>query len=154
MKVKTRLFGEIEIDENKIISFENGIMGFEHCRRFLLVHDVQNENNSVISWLQSIEEPELSLTVIDPLVIKPDYNPVVEDELLKSIDEMKHNDMLVLVTLTVPADLSKMTANLKAPIVINASSLKACQIIVDNEEYKVRFPVYDILKGADRKDGE
>ena len=85
------------------------------------------------------------MPVVDPLAVKPDYNPEVEDELLKPIVELYPEAVLVLVTMTVPKDITKMTVNLQAPIVINADEKKACQIIVDTDKYPVRFPIYDIL---------
>ena len=56
------------------------------------------------------------------------------------------------MTLTVPSDLTKMTCNLKAPIIINTDTMKGIQLIADNEDYLVRYPIYDLLQS--RKDGE
>ena len=92
------------------------------------------------------------MPVVDPLAVKPDYNPEVEDELLKEIGNLDPESVLVLVTMTVPKDLTKMTVNLQAPIVINADEKKACQIIVDTEKYPVRFPIYDIIENM-KKEG-
>ena len=86
------------------------------------------------------------MPVMDPLAVKPDYNPTVEDELLKPLGKLDPEEILVLVTLTVPSDLTKMSINLQAPIVVNAAEKRACQIIVDSELYPVRFPIYDILQ--------
>ena len=93
------------------------------------------------------------MPVMDPLVIKPDYNPEVEDELLKPLGEWNPDDILVLVTMTVPSDITKMTVNLQAPIIVNAEGKKACQIIVDVDKYPVRFPIYDIMKEM-KKEGK
>ncbi len=93
------------------------------------------------------------MPVIDPLLVMPGYNPQVEDELLKPIGNLDSDQLLVLVTLTVPRDLTKMTVNLKAPIVVNAAQRKACQIIAEGDEYIVKYPIYDILQ-ASKKAGE
>ena len=135
MKITTKLFGEIEAAEDKIIEFSAGIIGFPKMQHFLLIHDIENEK-SRISWLQSVEEPEFAMPVIDPLV---------EDEMLSALGDLDSSDMLVLVTVTVPADIRKMTANFKAPVIINAANQKACQIIVEDEKYEVKHPVYDLL---------
>ena len=92
------------------------------------------------------------MPVMDPLVVMPDYNPEVEDEMLKKLGEITPDNLLVLVTVTVPSDLTKMTVNLQGPIVINADTRKACQVIVDGDAYQVKFPIYEILKA--RKAGE
>lgn len=145
MKVETRLFGAIEIDEEKILNFPGGIVGFPELTQFAIVHDDEKGPNA-IRWMQSLQETNFAMPVIDPLVVLPQYNPSVEDELLKGIGELTEDNTLVLVTITVPSELTKMTVNLQAPFIINADTRKACQVIVDPDKYQVRFPIYDILK--------
>ena len=82
----------------------------------------------------------------DPLHVQEDYNPEVEDDVLEDIKPISDENMLVLVTLTVPHDLTKMTANLKGPFIINADTRKGCQVILDDDKYQIKFPIYDILK--------
>ncbi len=151
-KVITKLFGEIGIDEQKVITFPEGIIGFGQLKRFLLIHDSEMENRK-IAWLQSIDEPAFALPVMDPLVIKPDYNPVIEDELLNNIGEKTENELFVVVILKVPSDITNMTVNLKAPVIINPDTRLGCQILADNEDYQIKYPIYDILKGM-KKEGE
>ena len=145
MKVNTRLFGEIDVVEDRIINFTTGIMGFEEYTHYTLIFNAEKKGN--IMWLQSLDEPELAFTVMDPMKIVPEYNPVVEDEWLTSLGEVENeDDYFLLSVVTVPSDLTKMTANLKAPIVINMKTMKACQIIVNNDDYEVRYNVYDYVK--------
>ncbi|MBQ8526946.1 MAG: flagellar assembly protein FliW [Lachnospiraceae bacterium] len=150
MEVNTRIFGMIDIEEDKLIHFVNGIVGFPELTTFALIHD--NEKKGGVQWLQSMQEPQFAIPVMNPLDILADYNPKVEDELLKPIGGLDPENMLVLVTVAVPSDLTKMTVNLRGPIVINANNRKACQVITEGEEYQVKFPIYDILKS--RKAGE
>lgn len=147
MKVNTRIFGEIEVDEKKFLHFEDGILGFPDLKRFMLIHDEESSGKNLISWMQSIEEPGFAMPVLDPLKICPDYNPEVEDELLKTLGEIKGEEILVLTTVTVPSEIEKMTSNLKAPFIINTDNLKACQIILEDEQYLIKYPIYEILKG-------
>ena len=151
MKANTKYFGMVDIDEEKVLTFSDGLIGLEDYKKFAVINDIENEN-ATISWLQSLEEPGFALPIIDPLLIKRDYDPVVEDEWLESIG--KEEDYFVLVTLTVPEDIEKMTANLKAPIVVNMNTRKGAQIIVENQDYSVRYPIYEILKAAKEKAGE
>lgn len=150
MEVNTRIFGTIDIEDDKLIQFVNGIVGFPQLTTFALIHD--NEKNGGIQWLQSMQEPQFAIPVMNPLDILEDYNPQVEDELLKPIGGLDSENMLVLVTVAVPSDLTKMSVNLRGPIVINAENRKACQVITEGEEYQVKFPIYDIIKS--RKAGE
>ena len=151
MKINTKVFGEIEIADDKIIHFPSGIIGFPDLTDFALVHD-EEKGIGAIHWLQSIQEPAFAMPVMDPLLVRPNYNPQVDDELLKRIGELVPDELLVLVTVTVPADLTKMSVNLRGPIIINAAEKKACQVIIDGDDYAVKFPIYDILNA--KKAGE
>ena len=153
MRINTRIFGEVEIDDTNIIRFANGIIGFPELKEFSLMHDAEKEDGSGVKWLQSLQEEGFAMPVMDPLVIMPDYNPQVEDELLKPIGSLDPDHMLVLVTLTVPSDIKKMSVNLRAPIVVHTDSRKACQVIVDDEKYPVKYPIYEMLQAA-KKAGE
>lgn len=155
MVVETKWFGTIEVGDDKIITFDRGLMGFEDYKKYTIVYDSEKEDSKTIMWLQSIEEKDFALPVMAPEYVFPGYDPVVEDELLLGLgDDIMNANLVVLVTLTVPSDLKKMTCNLKAPVVINADTLKGCQLIADNEEYLVRYPIYDILQDAKEKGGE
>ena len=143
MVIKTRIFGEVTVDDEKMIHFPNGIVGFPELQDFALIHDSEQGDQGGIRWMQSIQEPSFAMPVVDPLVAKEDYNPTVEDDLLKIIGECE--DPLVLVTITVPSDLTKMSVNLKAPLIINVDTKKAAQVILE-DDYPVKFFIYDILK--------
>ncbi|MBQ3517235.1 MAG: flagellar assembly protein FliW [Lachnospiraceae bacterium] len=151
MVINTRLFGEVTIDDNKMIYFPGGIVGFPDMKDFALIHDSEDGKEGSIHWLQSVQEPNFAMPVIDPLRVKTDYNPEADDELLSTIGEINPDELLVLVTITVPSDLTKMTVNLMAPFVINVATRKACQVIVDG--YEIKFPIYDILQKM-KKEGE
>lgn len=153
MQIKSRVFGEIEISENKIISFEKGLMGFEDNSRYALLYDSEKQNGKGIMWLQSLEDANLAFPVIDPLNILTEYKPVVEDELLADVGEYSSDsELLILCVLTVPADLTRMTANIKAPLVVNTVTKKGCQIIVNNDDYGVRYNVYDYIQKLKKED--
>ncbi|MBQ0027889.1 MAG: flagellar assembly protein FliW [Lachnospiraceae bacterium] len=149
MKITTRVFGEVDIEDSKIINFPGGIVGFPDLTDFALIHDADEDSNTPVRWMQSIQEPNFAMPVMDPLAICEDYNPVVEDELLKPIGNIDPESVLVLVTLTVPRDIKQMSVNLQAPFVINADERKAVQLIVDSEKYPIRYKIYDKLKKED-----
>lgn len=153
MKAATRLFGEIEIDESKIITFEDGIIGFPDMKKFTLIFDEEKEGRPSIFWLQSMDEPEIAFPVMDPLFVCETYNPSVEDELLKNLGTIKEDNLYVLVTVTVPQNIKELAVNLKAPIVINTDTRKASQIIVE-DDLPVRYRIYEILEEAKKKAGE
>ncbi len=146
MLVQTKHFGEIDLAEDKIIVFDNGIMGFEEYKRYAILYDMERETGGkkpAISWLQCLDLKELALPIISPTLVKEDYNPIVEDELLEGLGELTDENLAIFLVMTVPSDITRMTANLKAPIIINADTLKGCQIVAENADYEVRFPTYE-----------
>lgn len=152
MIIATKCFGEIEIDDEKIIEFESGILGFEQYKKYTLIFDSSLEEQPLISWLQCVDAPELALPVINPFVVKEDYNPVVEDEVLKVLGEVTDENLAVFIVLTVPGDVKKMTANLRAPILVNSDTRKGCQIITENQDDPIRYEVYDALANSKEKE--
>lgn len=154
MLVNTKYFGEIDLDENKVITFEHGIMGFEEYKRYTILYDLDEDDKATISWLQSLEEPGFALPVVNPLSVKSDYNPIIEDEVLNSLGEIVDENLVILLTLTVPNDITKMSVNLKAPFIINSDTRKGCQIIVENQDYEVKYNVYKGIQKLKEEKGE
>lgn len=153
MLIKTKHFGEINLDEDKIITFDEGILGFTDCKRYAIIYDNESGERPDITWLQNIEEPNLSIPVISPFLIRPDFNPTVEDALLSSLGNITADNLVVLVSVTVPNDVSKISANLKAPFVINAETKRGCQVIVDDADYEIKYYFYDQLKAIKAEKG-
>lgn len=152
MFIKTKIFGDVEISDDKILTFEDGIIGFPELKHFTLIHDEEKGKDAGIRYFQSIEEPAFAMPVMNPLMVCEDYNPQVSEEFLSSIGNISDENIVVLVTVTVPTDLTKMTVNLQGPIIINSDEKKGAQIIVEGGDYPVKFPIYEILKS--RKEDE
>lgn len=148
MKINTKIFGEIEISEEKIITFQDGIIGFPDLKRFALLHDEERGDRAGIRFLQSVDEPGFAMPVMSPLDVKPDYDPEVEDELLAGAGRISPENLLVLVTVSIPKDLTRMSVNLQGPFIINTDERRGCQLILDNGSYPVKFPIYDILQAG------
>lgn len=138
MKINTKFFGEIEIEEEKIINFPNGIIGFENLKRFVLI---DHPGSETIKWLQSVDDANISLPVADPTAFYPDYSPEISRDGLEIIGLKNIEDAVVLCVITVPADIQKATINLKAPVVLNPAHRLADQMIAENPEYKVKHPL-------------
>lgn len=153
MVIKTKYFGEIDLSDDKIITFENGIMGFESYQKFTLLFDEEEKEEVVIMWLQSVEEETLALPVINPLFVHETYNPEVNDELLTPLGDLTEENICILITLTVPNDPKEMTANLKAPLIINSDMKKGCQVIAENKEYEIRYKAFEMIKKTRQEKG-
>lgn len=145
MLVKTKFFGEVDLPEEKIITFDRGLIGLEDYKKFTILYDCEKEETN-ISWFQSVDDAAFAMPVIKPWLVKEDYNPVVEDELLQGMGELTEENLVILLTMNVPSDLKQMSVNLKAPLIINSDTRKGAQIIVENKDYEVKYKVYDILR--------
>lgn len=142
MKVKTRYFGEVEIGDEKIIHFEQGLFGFEDYKDFTILYDVEGDEDPFFSWLQCTSEEALAFPVVNPLKVDSQYNPMVEDALLENIGEMQEDDLVVLLIATVPSDVKKTSVNKKAPLIINAGTCKGVQIVAENQDYEVKHYLF------------
>ena len=134
MKFNTTRFGEIDMDEGKIITFPLGIPGFTELKRYVLL-----DYKEPIRWLHAVDDPDVAFIVTDPFTLFPDYNLKLDDDEENFLGIKDPAYVVVLVILT--ASESNLTANLKAPIVFNASNLKAAQILIDDERYSFKAPL-------------
>ena len=154
MKAVTRLFGTIDVADDKIITMERGMIGFPNLTHFALIFDEEKKDKKFkIMWLQSMDDGDVAFPVADPIQIKEDYKPLVNEELIAPLGEMNEENTYILVTVTVPKKVEDFSVNLKAPIVINMDTNKGAQIITE-DDYPVKFKVYDLLKGNTEKAGE
>ncbi|MCI7107697.1 MAG: flagellar assembly protein FliW [Agathobacter sp.] len=154
MKAKTRIFGDVEIADDKIITLEQGMIGFPDLNHFALIYDEEKGNDtSTIMWLQSMDEPDIAFPVMMPHLVKEDYDPKVSEEVIAPLGELTPDNTYLLVTVTVPKNIEDFSVNLKAPIVINMDNRKGVQLIVE-DDYPVKYKVYEILKNKKEKAGE
>ena len=154
MKANTRIFGEIEIADEKIITMERGMIGFPNLNHFALIFDEEKgQKQTSIMWLQSMDDTDIAFPVMDPHAVKEDYNPNVNEDIVAPIGELNEENTFVLVTVTVPKKIEDFSVNLKAPIVVNMDNRKAVQLIVE-DDYPVKYKVYEVLKAKKEKAGE
>lgn len=154
MKADTRIFGEIEIADDKIITLEKGMIGFPKLTHFALIYDEEKkEKYNSIMWLQSMDDPDIAFPVMMPNVVKEDYRPNVSEEMIAPLGELNEENTYMLVTVTVPKQVEEFSVNLKAPIVVNMDNRKGVQLIVE-DDYPVKYKVYEILKAKKEKAGE
>ncbi|MDR1531393.1 MAG: flagellar assembly protein FliW [Clostridiales bacterium] len=149
MVLNTRHFGEISIDEEKVITFENGLPGFPDCRRFILLQaesSLAEAENCMFWWLQCVDWPETAFVMVDVIMLMPDYNPLIEEDEMAGLGEYDPDTFLVYNIANIPDDIKRMTVNLKAPVIINTNLRKGKQIIATNEEYSVRYSLFDFLE--------
>lgn len=141
MKIKTTNFGEIEISKEKIICFQEGIPAFEEEKEFIIILNEDKENP--FHWLQSVNNPDLSFIIINPFEIFKDYDILLPDLAINKLKIEKEEDVLIYSIVVVPEDLTKMTANLQGPIVINTRERLGKQVILDDGRYTTKHFLFN-----------
>lgn len=137
MQIDTGHFGKLEIREDDIITFPEGIPGFEELRRFTLLS--MGEELSNFFWLQSIDKPEICFVVADPFVIYNGYEVNIEDEDLELLGITGPETVLTLVIAVIPEKPEDIRVNLKAPIVINVEKKLGKQVLQQDESLPIRY---------------
>lgn len=143
MTVNTRDFGEQTIEENKIITFPDGIYAFEDMHRFIMLSPLGNDVYP--AWLQCLDDENLCFIVFDPKQIVKDYSVTADEGNAGTVIPGDGNTRYLALAV-VPEDYKDTTVNLKSPIVINADKMLAAQIIAA-ENYPIKFPIF-------KKEGE
>ena len=152
MQIETIRFGPVEVDESKLITFDDGIPGLEEHHKYALL---QFEESYPIIWLQSVEEGGICLPVLDTFAVLTGYVFDIDDEDVRTLELNGPEDLHIVSVLVIPDDIQRMTVNLAAPIIINTVTGKARQIMLSGSDYNVRAPVFqDICKVIVREEGD
>jgi flagellar assembly factor FliW len=143
VKIKTTRFGELEVEKKDIIEFTEGILGFENLKKFFIVDP---GDQTLILWLQSIDDAATALPIIEPKIFQPNYMVKLLPVELNSLSLENLQNASVYTVLTIPQNVTEMSANLKAPIIINNKTKNARQIVLQDSKLEVRFKMYMDLK--------
>ena len=139
MLIDTIRFGQVEIDEMKLIRFDSGIPGLEEYNSYALL---KFDDSYPIMWLQSVEDRGICLPVLDTFAVLPGYVFDINETDVKELRLKGPEELYVTSVLVIPDDIKNMTVNLAAPIIINTVTGKAKQIVLSGSDYNVRAPVF------------
>ena len=144
-KINTLRFGELEIDEQYVVRFANGIPAFEDEHEFVVL---PYEEGTPYMFLQSMMTPELAFLMTDPFVFFPDYSFELDDENMEKLAINSMDDVLVCTLISVPrSGVADMTTNLLAPVVINRHTMQARQIVLEKTQYTTKHRLFPEKKG-------
>lgn len=136
MELKTK-FGTITVDEEQIIHFPRGILGFADYHRYVLVE----REDSIFSFLQSVDEPGLTFVVIMPELVRADYEVELSNEEIELLQISSPEDGKVYGIVTIPENVAEMTVNLQAPVVINTKERLGAQLIIAGDTFHTKHNV-------------
>ncbi len=143
MKVKTTRFGELELNPSDIITFQEGLLGFDQLKKYFVVDP---GDSTLILWLQAVEDEKIAFPIIEPKIFKPDYIAKLLPADLNGLELESLNNAKLYSILTIPANVMEMNANLKAPIVINSAKKVGKQIVLADSKLTVKHEMYKELK--------
>jgi flagellar assembly factor FliW len=143
VKISTTRFNELEVDKKDIIEFTEGLLGFENLKKFFIVDP---GDQTLILWLQSIDDASVAFPIIEPKIFQPNFSVKLLPLELNSLNLENLSNASVYTILTIPQNVTEMSANLKAPIIINNKSKTARQIVLQDSKLEVRFKMYLDLK--------
>ncbi len=129
-------FGEFTVAEESLIFFPGGLVGFPNEERFVIL-----EHKLPFSWLHSVDNPNLAFVLVDGAEFGDSYKfplPIGDPR----CDLKEQDETATLVIVTVRSTPGMTTANLKAPLVVNLRNRKGVQVILDDNRYSTRFPIW------------
>lgn len=142
-QLETKPFGSIEVSEENIVEFPEGILGFEDYRKFAILP----EKEGPFQWLQSADESGLAFIILRPELILKDYRPAILTMELQSLQVSSLEECEIFLIVTIPSENpEKMTANLQGPILVNRRIGLARQVISMDEKHLVRVPILELLE--------
>ena len=143
MQVHTARFGALNVDPSYIVTFPDGLIGLPELKTFFLV---ECGEESLFQWLQSVEMSTVSFIIIDPMLFCPGFVAEVSETDVSVLSLDKTEDAFVACLVTASKDFSKMTANLKAPLVFNVPKRLGKQLVLKNDGYHTNHFVLEELK--------
>ena len=141
MQINTKYFGSVNYGEEDVISFPNGLFGFERETTFLLL-PFEGSGGSLLCF-QSVQTPSLAFVAMDPFALYPAYAPVLTSEELRFLGARVSQDLCYYVLCVVRDPVSESTVNLRCPIVIHPGHRTAIQVILEDTEYHMRHRLGD-----------
>lgn len=145
MEVLTKTNGVVQVQDEKILTFEEGLFGFEDYKKFALI---DSEYEPFI-WLQSIENQNLAFLIIDPFLVCSSYEADIDDSSLAKIGVTKPEDVVIMTIVTVPQDGSAITANFQGPLVINKQNKKCLQVILTDNRWTTKVDIVQTLNNKE-----
>ena len=143
MIVKTGRFGQLTVEDQEIITIPAGVLGFPEFKKFCLVDP---GDDTLIIWLQSVENPDVAFALLEPKILKPEYTARLSAAELRELKLENVNQSAVFSILTIGEDVAQMTANIKAPLVINLKEKIARQVVLQENEYSIKHPMFKELR--------
>ena len=136
MEIQSTRFGRLTVEDDRIMTFPRGLLGFPDYTRYALI---QTGEENYFFWLQSVDEPNLAFVVTDPTIFFKDYDVPVREELQAELQLDDPSYMQVFVICNKVDEW--LTGNLLGPLVVNAQNRLASQVVLTEKKWTTRQPL-------------
>lgn len=145
MLINTKDYDFVHVNEEDIIQFPDGIYAFESSKRFVVL-DTRAESG--VMQLQCADAQNPRFVILDPFMLMDGYSPKVSEETMQKLKASSLEELSFFVIAVIPENIREATVNMKSPVIINFKERIGMQVILDNREYPVRFPLFDYERTA------
>jgi len=139
MLIETTRFGQVEVEEARVIRFPKGLLGFPRFKQYVLI---ESGKDSSFWWLQSIDLPELAFVVTDPSLFVPTYQVPVKPEQLSELGVSSIDEAQVFVI--VNKREHTLTGNLQGPLVVSVQQRIGEQLVLSDRRFTTRVPLIEL----------
>ncbi|MGE5086655.1 MAG: flagellar assembly protein FliW [Bacillota bacterium] len=143
MIISTSRFGQVELKQEDVLTFPEGLLGFADLRKFVLLDD---PNDEIFAWLQSCEAAQIAFPVLEPELFASNYKANLTKGDMEALKMTAQDKARYFSIVTIPDDPTQMTANLKAPVVINITEKIARQCVLQDNNLAIREPIFTKLQ--------
>jgi len=141
MEIETTRFGVLSIEDERVMTFPRGLLGFPDHSRFALI---QTGEDNYFFWLQSVDDPNLAFVVTDPTIFFKDYEVPIREEMSLELALSDPKLSQVFVICNCVGDW--LTGNLLGPILVNAENRLATQVVLTEKKWTTRQPLYKLTQ--------
>ena len=149
MKVATKAYGLIDVNDSQRLSFPHGLFGFESFKEYVLL----DAERQPFYWLQSLDVEQLAFVLINPFLFRPDYEMNVDNEELLPIGITDPEKALIFSIVTIPGDGNPITANLQGPLIVNRDNRQGIQAVLTDSRWKTKHDILAELSVAKQTSG-
>ena len=140
MRIDTRNFGDIEVNKEKIITFQEGIPGFENLKKFIFIEEIGGQ----FHYLQSIEDGDVCFVITDPSCFKKDYAPIIKESYFEKLGQGGNDAFSLYTIVTLRKEVEDSTLNLAAPLLIHVENKQGVQVILEDTSYTTRYKLVSL----------
>jgi flagellar assembly factor FliW len=145
MQVNSTRFGRLEVPEEKVLAFPDGLLGFEGCRRFVIL---EHAPDTPFKWLQCLDDPDVAFVILSPLEFLPAYGVELGRDDVAKLGLQEPDEVALYVLVVIPEEPADMTANLQGPLVLNVERRLGRQVVLADGRYQTRTPILAKFKAA------